>query len=423
MSQFWSAPPFPTIGGPPRRGLSLTRCVWICAVTAWLAAGLVLLAARRPERQTHGPAALSAPSRVSAPFGSPPAIPSTELLPVTAADARAINAAVPFTKGVGSPAQPFIAEVGSPDFEKAAVCLAAAAIYEAGDDPTGERAVIQVVLNRVRHPAYPKTVCGVVFQGSERRTGCQFTFTCDGALSRRPSPAAWERASDLARKALTGAVAPEVGLATHYHTDWVVPYWSGSLDKIARIGTHLFFRWKGWWGTPPAFRGRYAGGERVDDRLPGAAPLVEGFTGDIADPAPSDPGVAPTGPAPAAWTTIKIPGVREADLKGSILRLADLDTNSFVLQLRPGAFPGDWATSAVVICRGRPNCVVLGYLQPDRVPASLPIPREQYVQASFLYRRGADASSGRAFWHCGQVAEIDPARCVPGTERAVVQTR
>lgn len=324
-------------------------------------------------------------------------------------------------KSVGSPARPFITQVGSPDFEKAAVCLAAAAFYEAGDDPIGGRAVIQVVLNRVRHPAYPKTVCGVVLQGSERQTGCQFTFTCDGALSRRPSPIAWERANSIAREALTGTVAPEVGLATHYHTDWVVPYWSGSLDKIARVGTHLFFRWKGWWGTAPAFRSRYAGGERVDDRLPGAASLVEAAVGNVADPVPSDPTVAAVEPAVSA--TVAIPGVREADLKGSVLRLADLDTNSFVLQLRPGAFPGDWATSAVVICRGRPDCMVLGYLQPDRVPPSLPIPREHYSRASFLYRRGADASSGRAFWHCGQVAEIDPARCVPGTERAVGQTR
>jgi hypothetical protein len=417
MFQFWLASPFRAIGGAFRRGSRSTRYVWICAVSAWLAAGLVLLAATRPERNDHSPAVRSAPSPVSVPPGSPPAVPSTELLPVTAADARAINAAIPFMESVGSSARPFIAQVGSPDFEKALVCLAAAAFYEAGDDPIGGRAVIQVVLNRVRHPAYPKTVCGVVLQGSERRTGCQFTFTCDGALSRRPSIAAWQRASDIARKALTGFVAPEVGLATHYHTDWVVPYWSGSLDKIARVGTHLFFRWKGWWGTSPAFRGGYAGGERVDDQLPGAASLAESALGNVADPALSGHNVAVT--EPMMVTTVDIPGIEQRDLKGSVLRLADLDTNSFVLQLRPGAFPGDWATSAVVICRGRPNCMVLGYLQPDRVPASLPIPREHYIRASFLYRRGADASSGRAFWHCGQVANIDPAQCVPGTERAV----
>ncbi|MCZ3110870.1 cell wall hydrolase, partial [Acinetobacter baumannii] len=63
-------------------------------------------------------------------------------------------------------------------------CMAAAVLYEAGDDAVGQRAVAQVVINRVRHPAFPKTICAVVFQGSDRATGCQFTFTCDGALVR-----------------------------------------------------------------------------------------------------------------------------------------------------------------------------------------------------------------------------------------------
>ena len=98
-------------------------------------------------------------------------------------------------------------------------------VYEAGDDPAGQRAVAQVVLNRVRHPAFPKTVCGVVFEGQDRTTGCQFTFSCDGALTRwSPSPALWTAARQIATAALTGTVYRPVGYATHYHTDWVVPY-------------------------------------------------------------------------------------------------------------------------------------------------------------------------------------------------------
>src|SRR3546814_2685764 len=88
---------------------------------------------------------------------------------------------------------------GAVNLARATDCRAAAAWYEAGDDPSGERAVVQVVLNRLRHPAFPNTVCGVVFQGSERVSGCQFTFTCDGALARVPSEAAWERARSIAR--------------------------------------------------------------------------------------------------------------------------------------------------------------------------------------------------------------------------------
>src|SRR3546814_109789 len=122
-------------------------------------------------------------------------------------------------------ARPFIFSGSPVDLARATDCLAAAQLYEAGDDAVGERAVAQVVLNRVRHPAFPKTVCGVVFQGQERATGCQFTFTCDGALARAPTQAAWERARDIARSALAGKVYRPVGYATHYHTDWVGPYW------------------------------------------------------------------------------------------------------------------------------------------------------------------------------------------------------
>lgn len=91
----------------------------------------------------------------------------------------------------------------------------------------GQAAVAQVVLNRVRHPAFPGTVCGVVYQGSQRKTGCQFTFTCDGSLTRRTmSQSAWQRARAIAANTLSGNVNSTVGLATHYHTNWVYPYWS-----------------------------------------------------------------------------------------------------------------------------------------------------------------------------------------------------
>jgi hypothetical protein len=143
-------------------------------------------------------------------------------------------------------------------------CLTAAVYYEAATESLdGQRAVAQVVLNRLRHPAYPNSVCGVVFQGSERSTGCQFTFTCDGALARAPNPAAWSRAQSVASAALSGSVYAPVGWATHYHTNWVVPYWSASLVKIANVGTHIFYRWEGGWGRPPAFRDSHSGSEPV----------------------------------------------------------------------------------------------------------------------------------------------------------------
>jgi hypothetical protein len=106
-------------------------------------------------------------------------------------------------------------------------------------------------------------VCGVVYQGSERSTGCQFTFTCDGSLARRPSGASWAQAQQIAAEALSGSVYAPVGLATHYHTLWVHPFWAGTLDHIGTIGAHRFYRTRGANGQAGAFTGGYAGFEPV----------------------------------------------------------------------------------------------------------------------------------------------------------------
>ncbi|MEE4205172.1 MAG: cell wall hydrolase, partial [Erythrobacter sp.] len=125
----------------------------------------------------------------------------------------------------GPAATPFLAAGANPRAED---CLAEAVFYEAASESeAGQRAVAQVVVNRVRHPAWPNSVCAVVFQGSERSTGCQFTFTCDGSRARPAAGAAWARARRIARDALAGEVYAPVGLATHYHTLWVAPRWAG----------------------------------------------------------------------------------------------------------------------------------------------------------------------------------------------------
>ncbi len=148
------------------------------------------------------------------------------------------------------------------DRSRALQCLTAAIYYEAASEPDGgQRAVAQVVLNRVAHPAYPKTVCGVVYQGSERPTGCQFSFTCDGSLARAPQRYFWQRAEDVARAALSGYVYAPIGLATHYHTIQVNPYWAPSLRYLTTIGAHRFYAFNGAAGNPASFRFAYLGGE------------------------------------------------------------------------------------------------------------------------------------------------------------------
>ncbi|MDO8378372.1 cell wall hydrolase [Phenylobacterium sp.] len=176
--------------------------------------------------------------------------------------AQEINALRPFSNLPIRPMKPFKLPIDTQDGGRALKCLAQAVYYESAREPQlGQEAVAQVVLNRLRHPAYPKSVCGVVYQGAARATGCQFTFTCDGALAQAPEPALWTRAMDVAQHALNGYVVKGVGSATHYHADYVAPYWAPTLVKMKQIGAHIFYRWTGPWGEPPAFTGRYAGGE------------------------------------------------------------------------------------------------------------------------------------------------------------------
>lgn len=122
-------------------------------------------------------------------------------------------------------------------------CLAEAIYYEARSEGfAGQAAVAEVVLNRVRHRAYPDTVCDVVYQGSERTTGCQFTFTCDGSLTIPPVGRSWTRSLRVADHALMGFAQPMTRRATHYHTTAVDPYWNDSLVRTRDIGTHIFYR-------------------------------------------------------------------------------------------------------------------------------------------------------------------------------------
>jgi spore germination cell wall hydrolase CwlJ-like protein len=180
-------------------------------------------------------------------------------------DQQALLASAPLPSPTNpNEVQPFILSANDPAEKRQAVeCLADAVYYEAGFEPiAGQRAVAQVILNRVRDPNFPKSVCGVVFQGFQRKTGCQFSFVCDGSMKRRPpraEQAAFSRV--IAEQALNGHVEKEVGAATHYHTDWVDPYWAPTLAKVTQVGDHIFYTWRGQAGTPQALKASYEGGE------------------------------------------------------------------------------------------------------------------------------------------------------------------
>lgn len=373
-----------------RPGRTLRAVLLLIATLAILLPALIVHFA--PPIGRHR-AVHSAPSRV---------VPQAELPPVEPVafedldpdEARAYNASVPFVRGPNPAARPFRLPGDPAQQARAIDCMAAAVLYEAGDDPVGQRAVAQVVINRVRHPAFPKTICGVVFQGAERPTGCQFTFTCDGALVRHHwADAQWARARSVAMAALNGAVFRPVGHATHYHTNWVVPYWQSSLDKIAAVNTHLFFRWTGWWGTPPAFNRHVSADEPIIAALAAYSEAHRGIDTVVAP----EGGVAVDAAAAAAPLPRSLPG----------------DANSFLLTLDPATLsPDGFAQLAARACADRPYCKVMGWTDPTKTPTALPLQPAQIAAMSFSYLRDQAHGYDKALWNCREFRRSLPAQCM-----------
>jgi spore germination cell wall hydrolase CwlJ-like protein len=260
-------------GLPPARGLRRTMLIpfALLALFAVIIGSAVWLVSNSNAVKNRA---------VAAGIFAPPPRPQPEALDqrlkdLTPEQALLANAEIKLSGEPVEPARAFVVpgtEAMAFSRQSAVNCLTAAVYYEAASESDqGQRSVAQVVLNRVRHPAFPKSVCEVVFQGSERQTGCQFSFTCDGSLARKPSQAGWDRAARVAELSLSGLIEPTVGMATHYHTIWILPYWASSLDKITTVGAHIFYRWKGYWGQRSAFSGNYAG--EIFDPTASAMPI------------------------------------------------------------------------------------------------------------------------------------------------------
>lgn len=318
-----------------------------------------------------------------------------DVMEIDEEEAFTLNGERPFDGKPEIPAA-FRFAAGADNRMRASDCLTAAAFYEAGTDTEGQRAVVQVVLNRVRHPAYPKSVCEVVFEGAERKTGCQFTFTCDGALRRRPSDAQWAAAHKVAEEALNGAVDKSVGTATHYHADYVVPYWSPNLQKIAKVGPHIFYRWPGSFGSRGVFRDP---GKREEPQIAQLASFGNHRkTGDPAE-----------GPEPQSFAEMvgTLPLVDGAQGKGpGEGRRGD---QRLVLGLDMKQPSGRWAMKALDTCGGRADCQVIGYAA-GRAPEGRPV---------FLYTRDGNSGLDRALWDCRSVSRPSADQCLPEDEAAL----
>lgn len=128
-------------------------------------------------------------------------------------------------------------------------CLATGIYFEArGESYRGQVAVAQTIMNRVEHPDYPDTICGVVYQNQHRRNACQFSFACDGIADRINEPAAWAQAQEITQTVLNNEIyLTEVADATHYHATYVRPHWARNMDKLAQVGLHVFYRFKPGW--------------------------------------------------------------------------------------------------------------------------------------------------------------------------------
>ncbi|MCB9962323.1 MAG: cell wall hydrolase [Hyphomonas sp.] len=186
-------------------------------------------------------------------------------------------------------------------------CMAQAVYYESGNEPVaGQLAVAEVVSNRMRDHRYPDTACDVVFQGSTRTTGCQFTFTCDGAMKTPPMGSNWDRAKRIAAHVLMNLGEDNTGGATHYHAIYVDPVWSAGLIKTDRIGLHVFYRFPrgAEWASVQRDYGRRSSAPIVtpaaDARDLDAA--AQSMLVQASAPAPKSTGIAATA-APATVTT------------------------------------------------------------------------------------------------------------------------
>ncbi len=122
-------------------------------------------------------------------------------------------------------------------------CLATAIYYEARSETTaGQLGVAEVIVNRVNDHRYPNSICDVVYQGATRTTGCQFTFTCDGAMDKAPRGVKWDKAKTVAAHVMMDLNERKTGGATHYHATYVNPVWNSGLIRTNQIGLHIFYR-------------------------------------------------------------------------------------------------------------------------------------------------------------------------------------
>ena len=323
-------------------------------------------------------------------------------------EARRINADVPFSDAPMVSASAYRSPLEGTDRDRARSCLAVAAVYEAGANANDQKPVMQVVLNRVRHPAFPNSVCEVVFQGAELSSGCQFSFTCDGSMQRKPSDAVLSKAMGLAEWMLVEGVDDRVGHATHYHTDWVVPRWSAKLNKLTKINSHIFFNWTGYWGQQRAFREAPLANE---DRVPQLASYSVAHGGDARR----------IDLEPELWADLNALEMDElSEMTQGVFPPTNPDAGlrrEFVIPTKAlgfagGMTPGRWSLNAAGACGDLPACRVVGWAEPSRAPAQINEATIARSPPDLIFVQDLRNRVQAAYWDCSRWDKAATSKCL-----------
>ena len=132
----------------------------------------------------------------------------------------------------------------------ALICLALNVYYEARNQPVeGQMGVTHVVLNRMEDKSFPDKACEVVYQGQYSETTglplinkCQFSWYCDGKPDKPHELDAYRWAEIIVKHVWDKRHNDITKGATHYHAIEVKPKWAKTMEFIARIGDHLFYK-------------------------------------------------------------------------------------------------------------------------------------------------------------------------------------
>lgn len=199
---------------------------------------------------------------------------------------------------------------------------------------------------------------------------------------------------------LGGAIDASVGNATHFHADYVYPWWSNKLDKVARVGTHIFFRWRGFWGTRNALSARYGGGEPDPLRLQETALTIA-----EANPLPT---LLQGGEAVRSITTEMVDEPAE-ESNGPPSPGAGIH---FVL-VAPEDSPSALVDRARSLCVNGGYCRVQGWSDPANIPAKLPLSDDSRRTLRFSFVAANAGSSEAVFFDCRTFPGPQVGACLP----------